>query len=96
MLSPKTLPALQSALKDAGLDGWLLYDFRGLNPVAGSLCRARLEAHAAVCTPCSQRLAAARSRKHRLRAIGDAERAPASLHDAVMAALRGVRGSRTS
>ncbi len=37
MLSPKTLPALQSALKDAGLDGWLLYDFRGLNPVAGSL-----------------------------------------------------------
>ena len=63
---------------------------------SGSLCRARLEAHAAVCTPCSQRLAAARSRKHRLRAIGDAERAPASLHDAVMAALRGVRGSRTS
>ena len=37
MLTPKTLPALQSALKQAGLDGWLLYDFRGLNPVAGSL-----------------------------------------------------------
>lgn len=37
MLTPTTLPALQSALRDAGLDGWLLYDFRGLNPVAGSL-----------------------------------------------------------
>src|SRR5687768_5788601 len=28
------LPALQSALTAAGLDGWLLYDFHGLNPVA--------------------------------------------------------------
>ena len=37
MLTPQTLPALQSALADAGLDGWLVYDFRGLNPVAGSL-----------------------------------------------------------
>lgn len=37
MLTPQTLPALQSALRDAGLEGWLLYDFRGLNPVAGSL-----------------------------------------------------------
>lgn len=37
MLTPKSLPALQTALVDAGLDGWLLYDFRGLNPVAGSL-----------------------------------------------------------
>ncbi len=37
MLTPATLPALQSALREAGLDGWLLYDFRGLNPVAGSL-----------------------------------------------------------
>jgi Xaa-Pro aminopeptidase len=37
LLTPKTLPALQSALTQAGLDGWLLYDFRGLNPVAGSL-----------------------------------------------------------
>ena len=25
---------LQRALVDAGLDGWLLYDFRGLNPIA--------------------------------------------------------------
>ena len=37
MLTPASLPALQSALVEAGLDGWLLYDFRGLNPVAGSL-----------------------------------------------------------
>lgn len=34
MLRPESLPALQSALDKAGLDGWLLYDFHGLNPVA--------------------------------------------------------------
>ena len=34
MLQPETLPALQSALERAGVDGWLLYDFHGLNPVA--------------------------------------------------------------
>jgi Xaa-Pro aminopeptidase len=34
VLRPETLPALQSALATAGLDGWLLYDFHGLNPVA--------------------------------------------------------------
>ncbi|HMI54582.1 MAG TPA: hypothetical protein VK494_00200, partial [Gemmatimonadaceae bacterium] len=34
MLQPESLPALQSALDAAGLDGWLLYDFHGLNPVA--------------------------------------------------------------
>lgn len=34
MLRPESLPALQSALDVAGLDGWLLYDFHGLNPVA--------------------------------------------------------------
>ncbi len=34
MLQPQSLPALQSALDRAGLDGWLLYDFHGLNPVA--------------------------------------------------------------
>ena len=37
MLNARTLPAVQRALRDAGVDGWLLYDFRGLNPVAGSL-----------------------------------------------------------
>lgn len=34
MLQPESLPALQSALARAGADGWLLYDFHGLNPVA--------------------------------------------------------------
>ena len=34
VLQPRSLPALQSALANAGLDGWLLYDFHGLNPVA--------------------------------------------------------------
>jgi len=34
VLQPQSLPALQSALDQAGLDGWLLYDFHGLNPVA--------------------------------------------------------------
>jgi Xaa-Pro aminopeptidase len=34
VLQPNSLPALQSALDRAGLDGWLLYDFHGLNPVA--------------------------------------------------------------
>ena len=28
------LPAVQSAIRDSGLDGWLLYDFRGLNVLA--------------------------------------------------------------
>jgi len=37
MLTPATLPAIQSALRAAELDGWLLYDFRGTNPVAASL-----------------------------------------------------------
>jgi Xaa-Pro aminopeptidase len=37
MLSPVTLPRFQSALADAGVDGWLLYDFRGINPIAGGL-----------------------------------------------------------
>jgi Xaa-Pro aminopeptidase len=34
VLQPESLPALQSALAKAGVDGWLLYDFHGLNPVA--------------------------------------------------------------
>jgi Xaa-Pro dipeptidase len=34
MLQPESLPALQSALDEADLDGWLIYDFHGLNPVA--------------------------------------------------------------
>lgn len=37
MLSPDTLPRFQAALAEAGLDGWLLYDFRGTNPIAAGL-----------------------------------------------------------
>jgi Xaa-Pro aminopeptidase len=37
VLTPATLPALQRALADARLDGWLLYDFQGTNPIAGGL-----------------------------------------------------------
>lgn len=39
MLTAATLPEVQRALADAGLDGWLLYDFRGFNPIAASLMR---------------------------------------------------------
>ncbi|GAC1514859.1 MAG: M24 family metallopeptidase [Gemmatimonadaceae bacterium] len=34
MLTADTLPGVQAALADAGLDGWLLFDFRGANPIA--------------------------------------------------------------
>ena len=34
MLKAESLPALQSGLERTGVDGWLLYDFHGLNPVA--------------------------------------------------------------
>lgn len=37
MLNERSLPAVQAALRSAGLDGWLIYDFRGLNPVASSV-----------------------------------------------------------
>ena len=33
MLTLDNLPALQRAIADAGVDGWLLYDFRGVNPI---------------------------------------------------------------
>ncbi|HLA91633.1 MAG TPA: Xaa-Pro peptidase family protein [Gemmatimonadaceae bacterium] len=39
MLSPRSLPAVQEALAEAGVDGWLLYDFRGLNPIAHAMLR---------------------------------------------------------
>lgn len=39
MLTPETLPAFQRALTEAGLDGWLLFDFRGVNPIARELLR---------------------------------------------------------
>ena len=34
MLNTKSLPEIQKALSDANLDGWLIFDFHGLNPVA--------------------------------------------------------------
>lgn len=34
LLTPESLPAIQQALRDAALDGWLLYEFRGTNPIA--------------------------------------------------------------
>ena len=37
MLTEATLPALQRAIHDAGMDGWLLFDFQGCNPIAGGL-----------------------------------------------------------
>ena len=37
MLSPESLPAVQRALADAQLDGWLLFDFQGTNPIAGGV-----------------------------------------------------------
>lgn len=33
-LSPESLGDYQAALKAAGVDGWLFYDFRGTNPIA--------------------------------------------------------------
>jgi Xaa-Pro aminopeptidase len=36
-LSPGSLGEYQSALGDAGVDGWLFYDFRGINPVTAEL-----------------------------------------------------------
>jgi Xaa-Pro dipeptidase len=37
VLSPSLLPEIQKELTGQGLDGWLLFDFRGLNPIAGGL-----------------------------------------------------------
>lgn len=34
MLNPQTLPAVQTVIRELELDGWLLFDFHGLNPVA--------------------------------------------------------------
>jgi Xaa-Pro dipeptidase len=37
VLSPATLGAIQDALRQQKLDGWLLFDFHGLNPVASGM-----------------------------------------------------------
>ena len=36
-LTPDSLRQYQEALREVGVDGWLFYDFRGINPVAGEL-----------------------------------------------------------
>jgi Xaa-Pro dipeptidase len=37
MREPHRLHEIQSALTEAGLDGWLLYEFKGCNPIAAGL-----------------------------------------------------------
>jgi Xaa-Pro aminopeptidase len=37
MLTPADLPRLQPLIADAGVDGWLLFDFRGRNPIAAAV-----------------------------------------------------------
>ena len=37
MLTPAALPALRQALEDANVDGWLLFDFHGANPIAAGV-----------------------------------------------------------
>jgi len=39
MLDPRTVELIQSALSDARADGWLLYDFHGVNPIAAGLLK---------------------------------------------------------
>ena len=39
MLTPDTLPSFQDALAEQSVDGWLLFDFRGVNPIAKELLR---------------------------------------------------------
>jgi Xaa-Pro aminopeptidase len=34
VLDRESLPSIQSAIRDVGVDGWLIYDFHGLNPIA--------------------------------------------------------------
>lgn len=37
LLNPQSLSAVQRAIADAGIDGWLLYDFRNCNPIARAM-----------------------------------------------------------
>jgi Xaa-Pro dipeptidase len=37
VLNPQTLPAIQASLRELQLDGWLLFDFHGLNPIASGI-----------------------------------------------------------
>ena len=37
MLTTDSLATVQEALTAAGVDGWLLFDFRGTNPIAHAM-----------------------------------------------------------
>ena len=37
MLTPQSLPAIQRAIQESTADGWLIFDFHGLNPIAGGM-----------------------------------------------------------
>ena len=37
MLLDSQLGNIRRAIADIGADGWLLYDFRGINPIAASI-----------------------------------------------------------
>jgi len=37
VLTPESLPSLQRTLAAIGLDGWLLFDFQGTNPIAAGV-----------------------------------------------------------
>jgi len=39
MLTPKSLPAIQRAIQESTADGWLIFDFHGLNPIASGMLR---------------------------------------------------------
>lgn len=34
MLTLESLPSIQTAVRDGGFDGWLIFDFHGINPIA--------------------------------------------------------------
>ena len=56
---------------------------------------ASMKAHAAECVPCARRLAMARAYRERLRRVGEANEAPATLRERVRLILQAVRGSPT-
>src|SRR5687768_14757404 len=39
MLTPQSLPSIQSAIRESTADGWLIFDLHGLNPIAGGMLR---------------------------------------------------------
>ena len=73
---------MQAALREDGLDGWLLYDFKGLNPIAtrlSGLAGSRRDGDAAVVLPHpARRRAAQAGSRHR----APQSRAPARRHHA--------------